>query len=112
MTVALSDGSQKRYPNDAAFVLIGADPPIAWLEKMGIRFIERAHQYQMGKTDDVLQTPLHPYTRLLLSAVPDPEAGLRQERLPSRSARDLGAFGPGTQLLEQRPGHYVRESIT
>jgi peptide/nickel transport system ATP-binding protein len=67
---------------------------------------------EQGKTDDVLQSPLHPYTRLLLSAVADPEAGLRQDRLPSRSARDLGAFGPGTQLVEQRPGHYVRQSIT
>src|SRR6185436_23723 len=52
VTLALADGSQKRYPNDGAFVLIGADPPIAWLEKMGIRFVERPHQYQMGKTDD------------------------------------------------------------
>ena len=67
---------------------------------------------EQGATDDVLQTPLHPYTRLLLSAVPDPEAGLRQERLPSRATRDLGAFGPGTQLVPVRPGHYVREFIT
>jgi thioredoxin reductase (NADPH) len=55
VTLALADGSQKRYPNDAAFVLIGADPPIQWLEKMGIRFVERPHQYQMGKTDDILR---------------------------------------------------------
>jgi peptide/nickel transport system ATP-binding protein len=67
---------------------------------------------EQGATDAVLQTPLHPYTRLLLSAVPDPEAGLRQERLPSRATRDLGAFGPGTQLVPARPGHYVRESLT
>jgi len=67
---------------------------------------------EQGATDAVLQTPLHPYTRLLLSAVPDPEAGLRQERLPSRAGRDLGAFGPGTQLVARRPGHVVRESIT
>jgi peptide/nickel transport system ATP-binding protein len=67
---------------------------------------------EQGATDAVLQTPLHPYTRLLLSAVPDPEAGLRQERLPSRATRDLGAFGPGTQLVELRPDHYVRESLT
>jgi len=55
VTVALADGSQKRYPNDGAFVLIGADPPIQWLEKMGIKFVERPHDYQMGKTDDILR---------------------------------------------------------
>ena len=55
VTLALHDGSQKRYANDGAFVLIGADPPIAWLEKMGVRFVEREHQYQMGKTDDIVR---------------------------------------------------------
>ena len=55
VTLALGDGSQKRYANDAAFVLIGADPPIAWLEKVGVKFVERPHQYQMGKTDDVVR---------------------------------------------------------
>ena len=55
VTLGLSDGSQKRYPNHAAFVLIGADPPIAWLEKMGVRFVERPHQYQLGKTDDIVR---------------------------------------------------------
>ncbi|MGH9887906.1 MAG: NAD(P)-binding domain-containing protein, partial [bacterium] len=55
VTLALGDGSQKRYPNDGAFVLIGADPPIAWLEKMGVKFVERPHQYQLGKTDEVLR---------------------------------------------------------
>ena len=55
VALALGDGSQKRYPNDGAFVLIGADPPIAWLEKMGIHFVERPHQYQMGKSDDIVR---------------------------------------------------------
>jgi thioredoxin reductase/ferredoxin len=55
VTMALGDGSQKRYPNEATFVLIGADPPIQWLEKMGIRFVERPHQHQMGKTDDIVR---------------------------------------------------------
>ncbi len=55
VTIALADGQQKRYPNDAAFVLIGADPPVAWLEKMGIHFVERPHQYQLGKTDDLVR---------------------------------------------------------
>jgi thioredoxin reductase (NADPH) len=55
VAIALADNTQKRYPNDAAFVLIGADPPIQWLEKMGIRFVERPHQYQLGKTDDIVR---------------------------------------------------------
>ncbi|HEY0479578.1 MAG TPA: NAD(P)-binding domain-containing protein [Kofleriaceae bacterium] len=55
VTIALGDGAQKRYPNEGAFVLIGADPPVAWLEKMGIRFVERPHQYQLGKTDDLVR---------------------------------------------------------
>ncbi|MDB4959928.1 MAG: 4Fe-4S ferredoxin iron-sulfur binding domain protein [Myxococcales bacterium] len=55
VTLALGDGTQKRYPNDGAFVLIGADPPVSWLEKMGIRFVDRPHQHQMGKTDDIVR---------------------------------------------------------
>jgi hypothetical protein len=55
VTLALGDGSQKRYPNEGAFVLIGADPPVQWLEKMGIHFVQRPHQYQLGKTDDIVR---------------------------------------------------------
>jgi thioredoxin reductase (NADPH) len=51
----MADGGHKKYQNDAAFVLIGADPPIAWLEKLSVRFVERPHQYQLGKTDDLLR---------------------------------------------------------
>ena len=70
VTLALGDGSQKRYANDAAFVLIGADPPVAWLEKMGIRFVERPHQYQMGKSDDIVR-------RFVARAIECPEDAAR-----------------------------------
>ena len=36
---------------------------------------------EQGPTEDVLQDPLHPYTRLLLSAVPDPAAGVHAKRI-------------------------------
>ena len=55
VTMALVDGTQKRYPNEGAFVLIGADPPVAWLEKVGVRFVERPHQFQFGKSDDIVR---------------------------------------------------------
>jgi len=70
VTLALGDGTQKRYPNDGAFVLIGADPPVQWLEKMGIHFVQRPHQHQMGKTDDLVR-------RMIARAVECPEDAAR-----------------------------------
>lgn len=42
------------------------------------------HIVEHGPTDEVLHQPVHPYTRLLLSAVPDPRAEI------SVSAADIG----------------------
>lgn len=37
---------------------------------------------EKGETDAVLQAPLHPYTKMLLSAVPNPRKGLVANRMP------------------------------
>jgi len=62
------------------------------------RIVER------GPTDAVLQDPQHAYTRLLLSAVPNPEGGLQLE--PFVKARRPAVDG---ELVEVRPGHFVRQ---
>jgi peptide/nickel transport system ATP-binding protein len=41
---------------------------------------------ERGPTEAVLQNPLHPYTRLLLSSVPDPAEGLDLHRVERRPA--------------------------
>jgi peptide/nickel transport system ATP-binding protein len=62
---------------------------------------------EQGPVDEVLQNPLHAYTRLLLSAVPDPERA-RLGRLPPRAARGFDTDAE-TELVEARPGHFVRQ---
>src|ERR1700759_4750801 len=49
---------------------MGADPPIALLEKMGVRFVLRPHQYQPGQADDVLR-------RFVVRAIECPEDAAR-----------------------------------
>jgi peptide/nickel transport system ATP-binding protein len=63
---------------------------------------------ERGPTDSVILDPLHPYTQLLLAAVPNPDAGVHREPLARRDGRSIGDVGPGTELVEARPGHFVR----
>lgn len=66
---------------------------------------------EWGETDRVLGNPQHPYTRLLLSAVPDPDrrfgdarpAELEQiETIRRQSALEQ------TEIREVAPGHFIR----
>ncbi len=86
---------------------------------------------ERGPTDEVLQNPLHPYTRLLLASVPDPAEGLdlqHVERRPAEHVATSGAIGcrfvarcplaiercslePPT-LEEARPNHSARCHVT
>jgi peptide/nickel transport system ATP-binding protein len=44
---------------------------------------------ERGPTEEVLQNPLHPYTRLLLSSVPDPAKGLDLQHVERRPAEHV-----------------------
>jgi peptide/nickel transport system ATP-binding protein len=68
---------------------------------------------EIGPRAAVLETPKHPYTQKLISAVPVPDPTRRQERklaaddLPSPT-RPLGYEPEPTPFVEHGPGHYVR----
>jgi peptide/nickel transport system ATP-binding protein len=55
------------------------------------------HMVEGGPSDALMDAPAHPYTRLLLSAVPDPHAGLRTQT-------ESGARGEVPMLIDPPPG--------
>lgn len=70
---------------------------------------------ERGRPDRVLANPRHPYTRLLLSAVPDPAirlegAGDRAFAKEAEAVRALARIGT-THVREVEPGHFVREAL-
>ncbi|HEY1367551.1 MAG TPA: ABC transporter ATP-binding protein [Gaiellaceae bacterium] len=87
---------------------------------------------ERGPTEEVLQNALHPYTRLLLSAVPDPATGLHHQRIESHRGLAAAAVNPPDAcrfvercplavevcsrvtppLVEARPAHSARCHVT
>jgi thioredoxin reductase len=55
VTITLADKSESTIANQHAFVLIGADTPVAWLEANQVRFVERPHLYALGSSEDVVR---------------------------------------------------------
>lgn len=49
VVIQLSDG--REIENDAVYVLIGADAPIKWLEKVGVQYVDRSHWHEFGASD-------------------------------------------------------------
>ncbi|MGZ4356485.1 MAG: ABC transporter ATP-binding protein [Gaiellaceae bacterium] len=116
-----------KQKEDIAFLYVTHDIASARYLADGILVMYAGQIVEQGPTDEVLHHPMHPYTQLLLSAVPDPEVGLRhKKRLPPREDRQLpldhpgcrfadrcalavdSCFTDGPKLLELRPGHFVR----
>jgi len=55
VSIKLKDEAVMTIANQRAFVLIGADTPVAWLEANNVRFIERPHLYTLGASDEVVR---------------------------------------------------------
>lgn len=55
------------------------------------------HMVEGGDSEEIMGSAVHPYTQLLLSAVPDPHAGLR-------TRKEIGARGEVPSLIDPPPG--------
>ena len=63
------------------------------------------HMVEGGESEEMMRNPSHPYTQLLLSAVPDPHAGLR-------TRKEIGARGEVPSLIDPLPGCPFAASCT
>jgi peptide/nickel transport system ATP-binding protein len=112
---------------DIAFLYITHDIASARYVADDILVMYAGQVVEKGETDAVLQKPLHPYTQLLLSAIPNPEEGLEQKRIETRGEAK-GVIDPKDEcrfvsrcpvaveashcrtprLIEVEPNHWVR----
>jgi len=103
VTLRTADGTHKRYPNQAAFVLIGADPPVKWLATLGIHYVERPHMSPLPQSDGFVR-------QLVPDAQPCPEsvegaaAVLRGEHVP------VPSVGDSTGLISEAPRKWLRSA--
>ncbi|HEU5059923.1 MAG TPA: NAD(P)-binding domain-containing protein, partial [Kofleriaceae bacterium] len=87
VTLQMADGTQKRYPNQAAFVLIGADPPIDWLGTMGIHYVERQHMHALPPSDRLVSRFLGDRAMACPETAAGAAAVLFGEEIPAGAAR-------------------------
>ena len=62
---------------------------------------------EIGTSDDVYNHPIHPYTKSLLSAIPEPDPESERTRVHTEYDPSQELDGQERQMHEITPGHFV-----
>lgn len=62
---------------------------------------------EIGTSDDVYNNPIHPYTRSLLSAIPEPNPDIERQRVAEIYDPSAEDDGQEREMREITPGHFV-----
>ena len=93
--------SELREREGVSFLYITHDVASARYVADRVLVMYAGHLVEDGPVEDVLQRPKHPYTQLLLSAVPDPRAELR--------VADASDVGEPPKVVDPKEGCRFRE---
>ena len=73
------------------------------MRKNGVNFV-------VAVTDELFDNPLHPYTKVLLSAVPIPDPAIEKERQRLLMDPDFDYTESSSEMIEVSPGHFLSAS--
>ncbi|NYS32555.1 ATP-binding cassette domain-containing protein [Streptococcus danieliae] len=62
---------------------------------------------EVGTADEIYNNPIHPYTKSLLSAIPEPDPERERARQHQEYDPSIEQDGQERQMHEIRPGHFV-----
>ncbi|WNZ88200.1 ATP-binding cassette domain-containing protein [Streptococcus iniae] len=62
---------------------------------------------EIGSSDDVYNNPIHPYTRSLLSAIPEPDPDKERQRVAEIYDSSIELDGQEREMREITPNHFV-----
>ena len=62
---------------------------------------------EVGPADEIYHNPIHPYTKSLLSAIPEPDPETERKRQHLIYDSSIENDGENRQMYEIRPGHFV-----
>ena len=49
------DKTREELPNDAVFAMIGGNPPIKWLQQIGVPYVDKPHSWSPARTDELVE---------------------------------------------------------
>ncbi len=93
----------------AAYLFIAHDLSMVKYISDRIGVLHLGHMLETGTTDEIFKNPIHPYTKSLLSAIPEPNPGYEKNRVAlSYDYKTSGIdYNKGTEHLVEG-SHYVK----